>query len=122
MRYLQSVQLADYNESKRAVRIYKDSDTGEFVCKLYTEGKHFEPADYFTNEFGDAFGTAEFMCMRQAQHTLTIMRRMGYSSAKMLDALNKQCGNAIEQGDIMHWKFPDNSMLYYNQARDGWTH
>lgn len=41
--------------------IKKDSDTGEFVVKLFKDGKHQKDADYFTSDKADAQATAKAM-------------------------------------------------------------
>lgn len=46
------------------VKAYKDTDTGEYVCKLYENNVHYEPADYFTDDKQDALDTAELMALR----------------------------------------------------------
>lgn len=53
-------EVANENVSK-VCRVYSDSETNEFVVKLYQDGQYYEPADYFTNDFDDACATAERM-------------------------------------------------------------
>lgn len=43
------------------VKVYRDAAHDEFVCKVYSNGKHYEPADYFTNDKQDAIDTANTM-------------------------------------------------------------
>ena len=45
----------------RVVKIYKDTDNGEFVCKLFVNGKHTSKDDYFTDDKKDATTTAKDM-------------------------------------------------------------
>ncbi len=47
-------------------RVFRDQDSREFVVRLYEGGKHYEPADYFTDDREDAEGTALLM----VQHRL----------------------------------------------------
>jgi hypothetical protein len=47
-----------------AVKIHKDTDTGEFRVRLYRSGIAYEPADYFTDDKKDAQGTAADMLKR----------------------------------------------------------
>lgn len=53
--------VAALNGASRTVKVYYDSDLAEYVAKLYVDGKHYEPADYFTDDKGDALGTASAM-------------------------------------------------------------
>lgn len=43
---------------KHEAKIYKDSDYNEHRVKFFIHGKHHEPADYFTDDYHDAHGTA----------------------------------------------------------------
>lgn len=45
----------------RIAKVYSDSETNEFVVKLYQDGQYYEPADYFTNDFDIACAIAERM-------------------------------------------------------------
>lgn len=56
------IHLEDSTETNRTVLVYFDSETQEYVCKLFVDNKHYEPADYFTNDYEDAIGTAKEMC------------------------------------------------------------
>lgn len=123
-RFIGSIQLADYQDTKRAVRIYKDSETKEYVCKLHINGKHYEPADYFTDNHGDAHGTAEKLCKvtKLADEFLTAYPLTHYSVADRLDALDRlSVRKGHQDNTIYHWIFSDGSMLYYNKGNDGWT-
>lgn len=56
------VQLDDAASTGRAVKIYLNTELNEYVCQLFIQGGHYEPADYFTDSWQDALGTAEAMC------------------------------------------------------------
>lgn len=43
------------------VKVYWSSADNEYVAKLFKNGKHYEPADYFTDDKNDAMGTAKKM-------------------------------------------------------------
>ena len=45
-------------------RVYKSE--GEFIARLYVQGMHYEPADYFTDNRDDAVSTALLMA-KQAE-------------------------------------------------------
>lgn len=47
--------------------IYRDADTDEYAVKLFVDGKHYEPADYFTSDREDAINTADAMVKHRAQ-------------------------------------------------------
>lgn len=49
------------SEGTKSVKVYYDSDSEEYVVKLYNDGKYYEPADYFTNDKEDAIGTSAVM-------------------------------------------------------------
>jgi hypothetical protein len=44
-------------DSQVGAKVYKDSETGEFVTKLFTANGHYPAADYFTNDLQDAIDT-----------------------------------------------------------------
>lgn len=43
------------------VKIYKDSFTLEYICKLHVAGRHNSEADYYTDDKDDALLTARVM-------------------------------------------------------------
>ena len=43
------------------VRVYKDYEWDEYVCKMWENGKRNEDADYFTDDLEDALNTAKAM-------------------------------------------------------------
>jgi len=55
------LELTAPNNPLLKARVVKDSDTGEYIVKLYKAGKHYAPADYFTNDKADANYTAHAM-------------------------------------------------------------
>jgi hypothetical protein len=52
---------------KHSAKIYKDSEWGEHVVKFHINGKHHEPADYHTNDYHDAHGTAKLELSRMTK-------------------------------------------------------
>lgn len=50
----------------RQCRIYWNSDLKEYQVKLFMDGQHYAPADYFTTDEHDALGSARNMCTRPA--------------------------------------------------------
>jgi hypothetical protein len=62
MKLKKVVQLEDAGKTCRVVKIYWKAETEEYVCELYISGGHYEPADYFTDDWDDALGTANEMC------------------------------------------------------------
>jgi hypothetical protein len=44
---------------KKTAKVYKDSETGEFVVKFYVDGKYQKDADYHTDDKQDAMDTAK---------------------------------------------------------------
>jgi hypothetical protein len=51
----------------RVVKIYKDTDWGEYAVELYTDGVHQEEASYHTDDKMDALHTAHHMLTGQHQ-------------------------------------------------------
>lgn len=47
--------------NNRSVNVDFDTDSSEYVCQLIINGEHYEPADYFTSDKSDAYGTAKQM-------------------------------------------------------------
>ena len=58
-------KVGDYTAGRHSASIHKDSDLGEYKVKFYKDGKHHEPADYFTDSKEDASGTAKNQCDQQ---------------------------------------------------------
>lgn len=48
------------------VKVYRDSESEEWVARLYLDDQLYEPADYFTNDKEDAQRTADHMCASNA--------------------------------------------------------
>jgi hypothetical protein len=46
------------DSGKHTAKIYKNHDWNEHTVKFFIHGKHHEPADYGTNDYHDAHGTA----------------------------------------------------------------
>lgn len=63
--------LYTVQHGERIVNVRKDSETGEYRARLYTYGKAYTPADYFTNDLDDAKSTAGHMarCTEQGATT-----------------------------------------------------
>lgn len=64
---------------ERIVNVRKDIETGEYRARLYTYGKAYKPADYFTNDLDDAMSTAGHMarCTPASEsrpYTVVLMR------------------------------------------------
>lgn len=53
---------------KHHARVVYNHDLGEFKAKVYPNGKHHEPADYFTDNKEDAQGTAKAMLAHAEKH------------------------------------------------------
>lgn len=51
--------VKQYENGSQSVKVYRDSDSDEFVVRFYNNGKLHEPADYFTDDLDDAVGTAK---------------------------------------------------------------
>jgi hypothetical protein len=45
----------------KMAKVYRDSEWGEFVVRLYENGALVAPADYFTGDTADAIETAVAM-------------------------------------------------------------
>lgn len=57
-------KVGDYSAGRHKATIHKDSDLSEYKVKFYEDGKHHEPADYFTDDKEDATDTAKMQCDR----------------------------------------------------------
>jgi transcriptional regulator of met regulon len=62
MRLLSIIKIAGFEETGRQVKVYRDSETDEYVCKLFVYGKYDDLCTYFTENKEDAIGTARKMC------------------------------------------------------------
>jgi hypothetical protein len=58
-------KIGEYSQGTSTTKVYKlsgEHNEGDpYVVKLHRNGKHHEPADYFTNDEEDAHGTAKMM-------------------------------------------------------------
>jgi len=58
-------KIGEYAHGSNVTKVYKltgEHDEGDpYVVQLHKNGKHYEPADYFTNDEDDAHGTAKHM-------------------------------------------------------------
>lgn len=50
--------LLTLHHGARCVRMLRDAEWDEYVCRLYVAGKHQRAADYHTGDRADAEGTA----------------------------------------------------------------
>lgn len=48
-------------DGERKVRVYWQANHGEYRVVLYVNGARYSPADYFTEDKGDAIDTARAM-------------------------------------------------------------
>jgi len=48
-----------------------DDEGDPFIVKLFKGGRHYEPADYYTDDKNDAIGTAKMMVKEEANPTST---------------------------------------------------
>lgn len=58
-------KIGEYTHGSNVTKVYKlsgEHDEGDpYIVQLHKDGKHYEPADYFTNDEEDAHGTAKHM-------------------------------------------------------------
>lgn len=54
-------RCTNLSDSTTFVRVYRDTDTDEYVLKLTVGGEYKEACDYFTDDLDDANATAERM-------------------------------------------------------------
>ena len=54
-------RIQTFTLGKYMVKVWKNLDMQEFLCRLYVGGKLYEPADYFTDSRPDAMGSAQAM-------------------------------------------------------------
>lgn len=51
--------ISKFEKGNRAVKIYKDTEWGEFIVQFYEDGEYNQEADYHTDDKEDAVGTAK---------------------------------------------------------------
>lgn len=59
MRLIQNLISADRPAYR--VAIHHDAEVAEYRVRVYKDGIAYSPADYYTNDFRDATGTAKHM-------------------------------------------------------------
>lgn len=52
------------SDGKVTVKVYRDTDWEEFVCKMWVNGAYQSAADYHTDDKGDALSTAKDMARK----------------------------------------------------------
>jgi hypothetical protein len=57
-------------DGKKTAKIYRDSDTEEYIVKFYVDGVYQRKADYFTDDKQDAIGTAKAELKRRSFNTV----------------------------------------------------
>lgn len=64
-------KIGEYSHGSNVTKVYKltgEHNEGDpYVVHLHKNGKHYEPADYFTNDEEDAHGTAKHMVQEAAE-------------------------------------------------------
>jgi hypothetical protein len=53
--------ITEFSRITAKVTIFYDSENEEYICRVFREGRHYEPADYFTDCYDDAMLTARTM-------------------------------------------------------------
>lgn len=53
--------ITEFSRKGASVKVYYTSEYQEYVTQVYRSGKHYEPADYFTDCRDDAMRTARTM-------------------------------------------------------------
>lgn len=68
-----------------SVRIVRDTEWNEYRCELWTDGAHRVNADFYTDDTGDALGTAAAMLRIAVQQH---QRDATHARTSMLNAVN----------------------------------
>lgn len=55
------------SKGNRTAKVYRDSDNQEYHVKHFTDGKHHEKADYYTNDKEDAHATAQHWLKNESE-------------------------------------------------------
>lgn len=50
--------VSDFHRGTAKIAVFYNSEHAEYVCRVYREGRHYEPADYFTDCRDDAMRCA----------------------------------------------------------------
>jgi hypothetical protein len=58
---LEALKAAGKPHAHRQAKVYRNAFDNFYVVKLYVDGKHYEPADYETDDKQDAIDTANAM-------------------------------------------------------------
>ena len=56
-----------------AVKVFKDTEWGEYIAKLYVNGTEYKPASYHTDDKQDAIDTANAMLNREVEIQSTVV-------------------------------------------------
>lgn len=95
-------------DGKHVVKIHKKND--EYVVSLHTDGKHYEPADYFTNDKDDAHSTAKAML----NHAQTVKEESAadarWKKAKKFARIGKRVKTLVDAGNLKGAKKTANKM------------
>ncbi len=74
-------KIGEYSHNGNVTKVYKLTgahyEGDPYHVKLFKDGKHYEPADYFTNDEDDAHGTAKHMV--KENHVISYSGKYGQS-------------------------------------------
>lgn len=88
-------KIGEYSHGSNSTKVYKlsgEHNEGDpFVVHLHKNGKHYEPADYFTNDLDDAHGTAKSM----VKEDLDESKDTGYTTPFSGSASDRDAANVL---------------------------
>lgn len=107
-------KIGEYSSGTNVARVYKlsgEHDEGDpYHVKLFKNGKHHEPADYFTNDEEDAHGSAKHMVKESVSTNLNeAIKKVYEPSVSEHEKASEEAQEATEKANAFHRKVYDTS-------------
>ena len=93
--------IGTYDNGNHTAKVYHlsgEHDEGDpYHVKLFKDGKHYEPADYFTNDKDDAHSTAKDMVRRGARNESVKLDETSCGTKKKWGAIKNSMGGSTKK-------------------------
>lgn len=113
------LRVLSYGDKAHEVKLYKDSDTQEFIARVFRNGKVYEPADYFTPDYSDALGSGADMLRRETGENE--MRKKNPASIHNIEKSAFHKGEYVGYAVGTVWKIIKGGEGYRAIAREHYT-
>lgn len=92
-------------EGNQEVKVYYDSEYGEYIVKLFRDGKHYEPADYYSDDKEDAIATSGKMLKEGTKYSHSLFE-YEVIHADVIAALEQRL-DSVKRADLSQVEYPE---------------